>query len=113
VDLNVGRDEFAVILTHSYEQDRALLRALLPADLRYLGILGPRHRTAQLIQDVAPSIGWTVAQCWNGLHSPVGLDLGTRDPASIALAITAELQATAGLRHVTVSRFPSADLIKK
>jgi xanthine/CO dehydrogenase XdhC/CoxF family maturation factor len=38
------------------------------------------------------------------LHSPVGLDLGTRDPASIALAIAAELQATASSRSVAVSR---------
>lgn len=102
--LNIGPDDFAVILTHSYQQDRALLKALLPAGPRYLGILGPRHRTARLIDEVAPALGWTAAQCWDGLHSPVGLDLGTRDPASIALAIAAELQATASSRSVAVSR---------
>jgi xanthine/CO dehydrogenase XdhC/CoxF family maturation factor len=102
--LDVGADDFAVILTHSYEQDRALLQALLPAGLRYLGILGPRHRTARLIEDVAPALKWSLTQCWNALHSPVGLDLGTRDPASIALAIAAELQATASSRSVAVSR---------
>lgn len=113
VQVDVDANDFAVILTHSYAQDRALLRALLPARLRYLGILGPRHRTARLIEDVAPSLGWTVERCWNRLHSPVGLDLGTRDPASIALAIAAELQATAALRQITVSRASSTRSIEE
>jgi xanthine dehydrogenase accessory factor len=104
VELEVLAGEFAVILTHSWEQDRSLLRALLPADLAYLGILGPRHRTLSLLEQVGPALGWSLDKCWAALHSPVGLDLGARDPASIALSIMAELQATAAARSVTVSR---------
>ena len=107
VESGVSAGEFAVVLTHSYEQDRSLLRALLPAGLRYLGVLGPRHRTARLIGEVAPTLGWTPEQCWSRLHAPVGLDLGTRDPATIALAIAAELQATAAMRRVEVTRLVS------
>lgn len=106
VETGVAPGEFAVVLTHSYEQDRDLLCALLPAGLRYLGLLGPRHRTARLLEEVAPLLGWTAEQCWSGLHSPVGLDLGTRDPATIALAIAAELQATATARSLHVTRQP-------
>jgi xanthine dehydrogenase accessory factor len=104
VDPGVLPGEFAVVLTHSWEQDRSLLRALLPADLAYLGILGPRHRTLSLLEQVGPALGWSLDKCWAALHSPVGLDLGARDPASIALSIMAELQATAAARSVTVSR---------
>jgi xanthine dehydrogenase accessory factor len=96
--------EFAVVLTHSWEQDRALLQALLPVGLAYLGVLGPRHRTLSLLEQVAPALGWTLDECWASLHAPVGLDLGARDPAAIALSIMAELQATAMERSVTVSR---------
>ena len=83
----------AVILTHSYEQDRAALRALLPRALGYLGILGPRRRTERLLAEVAPEIGLTVEECLARLHSPVGLNIGAKDPTSIALAITAEIHA--------------------
>ncbi len=97
-------DDLAVILTHSFEQDRALLTALLPRKLRYLGILGPRHRTGRLIEDVAPAIGLSVAECFARLHSPVGLDLGAGDPAAVALSIVAEIQAGLHDRQVQVSR---------
>jgi len=83
----------AVILTHSYEQDRAALRALLPSKAGYLGILGPRKRTDRLLEEVAPELGLTVEDCRARLHSPVGLDIGAKDPTSIALAITAEIYA--------------------
>ncbi len=99
--------EYAVLMTHSYEQDRALLRALLPVGLRYLGILGPRHRTARLVDEIAPTLGWTPEQCWGKLRSPVGLNLGTRDPATIALAIAAELLATQAGREVHIARLPA------
>ena len=104
VTTGVLPSEFAVILTHSWEQDRALLQALLPAGLAYLGILGPRHRTLSLLEHVGPALGWSLEACWNALHGPVGLDLGGRDPAVIALSIVAELQATAAARSVTVTR---------
>ena len=96
--------DLAVILTHSFEQDRALLAALLPEPLAYLGILGPRHRTLRLLAEVAPVLGWTVDDCIRRLRAPVGLDLGARDPASIALAIVAEMQATLTGRQVAVTR---------
>jgi xanthine dehydrogenase accessory factor len=83
----------AVILTHSYEQDRAVLQALLPQELAYLGILGPRRRTERLLTDIASKIGRTVEDCLSRLHSPVGLNIGARNPASIALAIVAEIHA--------------------
>jgi len=104
VETGVRAGELAVLLTHSYEQDRALLGALLPLELKYLGILGPRHRTLRLLGNVAPVLGWTIEQCLQRLHTPVGLDLGARDPASIALAIVAELQATLAGRHIKLAR---------
>lgn len=37
--LDISRSDLAVILTHSYEQDRALLRELIQVQMQYLGIL--------------------------------------------------------------------------
>ena len=94
----------AVVLTHSYEQDRAALRGLLQGGAGYLGVLGPRKRTDRLLAEVAPDLELTPEECLARLHSPVGLDIGSKDPISIALAITAEIhsvmeRAVAGLRE--------------
>jgi xanthine/CO dehydrogenase XdhC/CoxF family maturation factor len=101
---NLESDDFAVILTHSYEQDRALLAALLPRGLRYLGILGPRHRTERLLLEVTPALGLSIEDGFDRLHSPVGLDLGAGDPAAVALSIIAEMQAMLNNRRVSITR---------
>jgi xanthine/CO dehydrogenase XdhC/CoxF family maturation factor len=87
------RSDAAIIMTHSYEQDRQILRALLPLDLEYLGMLGPRRRTERLVGEIAPGLGLSPDECMSRLHSPVGLDLGGHTPAAVALSITAELQS--------------------
>jgi xanthine dehydrogenase accessory factor len=89
----VSEEDVAVAMTHSYEQDREVLRALLPLGIRYLGILGPRRRTERLVAEIAGETGLTAEECLGRLHSPVGLDLGGHSPAAIALSIAAELQA--------------------
>jgi xanthine/CO dehydrogenase XdhC/CoxF family maturation factor len=89
----IGAEEAVVVMTHSYEQDRKILSALLVKDARYIGVLGPRRRTDRLVAEIAPEIGLTPSECMARLHTPVGLDLGGHSPASIALAIAAELQA--------------------
>jgi xanthine dehydrogenase accessory factor len=82
-----------VLLTHSYEQDRALLRALLPRNPKYLGILGPRQRTERLVGEVSRQVGMTDEECMARLHAPVGFDIGAHTPESIALSIVAEIFA--------------------
>ena len=80
-------------MTHSYEQDRELLTALLQIAPRYLGVLGARHRSSLLVSEAAAEIGMSVAECCGRIHAPVGLDLGGDGPEAIALAILAEAQA--------------------
>ena len=97
----------AVLMTHSYEQDRTALCALLPLGLKYLGILGPRQRTERLAAEIAPDLGLSPEECMGRLHAPVGLDLGGHSPSAIAISITAELQAVlAGreARKLTIAR---------
>jgi xanthine/CO dehydrogenase XdhC/CoxF family maturation factor len=102
----------AVILTHSYEQDRAALRAMLPLEIAYLGILGPKLRTERLLAEIAPELDLTFEECRSRLHSPVGLDIGAKDPVGIALSITAEIHAVLEKR-AAVKRRPSAAHARK
>jgi xanthine dehydrogenase accessory factor len=119
--IGIARETAVVMMTHNYPQDAALLRSILPSKPRYLGILGPKLRTTGLLEEVGlPVTGID-------LHAPVGLDLGSDAPVSIALAIVAEIQAVlhsrqGGMlkgREVSIhepaleSGIPSPDLIAK
>jgi xanthine dehydrogenase accessory factor len=91
--LEVGRRDAAVVMTHSYEQDRVWLAGLLQRGPRYLGLLGARHRSALLVRETAAMLGWSVERACTGLFAPVGLDLGGDGAEAIALAVVAEIQA--------------------
>jgi xanthine/CO dehydrogenase XdhC/CoxF family maturation factor len=81
--VSIGTETAAVIMTHNYGHDRQLLRWLSTKPLRYLGMLGPRHRTDQLLGDLQPA----------ELRAPVGLDIGAESPNEVALSIVAEITA--------------------
>lgn len=102
----VAATDFAVILTHSYAQDGALLQALIPKNLRYLGILGPLHRTRRLLMDKVHVPGQTVEEILEKLYAPVGLEIGSYDPNTIALSITFEIQAVLAKKQISVSAMP-------
>jgi xanthine/CO dehydrogenase XdhC/CoxF family maturation factor len=87
----IREDDAVVVMTHSFAQDEALLAVLLQQPLRYLGQLGPRERTKQLLAAVGAEPDDAPAR---KLHSPIGLDIGAHTAETIALAIVAEIQAT-------------------
>jgi xanthine/CO dehydrogenase XdhC/CoxF family maturation factor len=91
--LSIRPNDAVVLMSHSYEQDRELLAAVLPLRPRYLGLLGARHRSSLLVSEVAAKLGRTVAQCCEQIYAPVGLDLGGDGPEAIALAVISEAQA--------------------
>ena len=92
-DLAIESEDAFVLLTHSYEQDRALLRKLLPHKPKYLGVLGPRQRTERLVAEIAPQVDMSPEECMSCLHAPVGFDIGAHTPESIALSIVTEIVA--------------------
>lgn len=80
----------AIVKSHNYGRDFAALQKLLPQNLRYLGLIGPRARRDQLLhllfEEGIPSA--------SDLFAPAGLDLGAETPEEIALALVAEIQMT-------------------
>jgi xanthine/CO dehydrogenase XdhC/CoxF family maturation factor len=91
VPASADRWTAAVLMSHRYERDRALLAAFLPSAARYIGLLGPRARAQRLLHDVAAD-GADLA-AFDRLHAPIGLDIGAETPAEIALSIVAEIRA--------------------
>ncbi|MBS1821908.1 MAG: XdhC family protein [Acidobacteria bacterium] len=101
--LGIRSEDVVVLMTHSYEQDRALLPVLLQISPRYLGLLGAKHRSSLLVSEAATLAGLSIEECCKRIWAPVGLDLGGDGPEAIALSIMAEVQAVcmgkAGATH--------------
>jgi xanthine/CO dehydrogenase XdhC/CoxF family maturation factor len=94
-ELGIAAADAVILMTHSYEQDRALLTGLLGgAEVpRYIGLLGATHRSSLLVSEAAAMLRSSVAECCEKVWAPVGLDLGGDGAEAIALAVVAEVQA--------------------
>jgi len=93
VDANafsIEADEWtaAIVKSHHYGRDFTALQKLLPLNLRYLGLIGPRKRRDQLLNDLL-EVGIAINA---GFFAPAGLDLGAETPEEIAFAIISEIQ---------------------
>ena len=97
--LELRPTDAAVVMTHSLQQDTGILSHLLNKELAYLGVLGPRRRTSEILLALAGNLALPITEIdqrietWmEQLHAPMGLDLGGDTPADIALAVIAEIQ---------------------
>jgi xanthine/CO dehydrogenase XdhC/CoxF family maturation factor len=81
-----------VVLSHRFERDRDLVGGLLGSKASYVGVLGPRARTARLLAEIGREAApLDVLGC---IRAPIGLDIGAETPSEIALSVLAEIQAT-------------------
>jgi xanthine dehydrogenase accessory factor len=97
------RDSAVVALTHDPRLDDMALLEALTSSAFYVGALGSR-RTQQARKERLMTLGVTPEQA-ERLHGPVGLPLGGRTPAEIAVAIAAELVAVRCARVGQVRRW--------
>lgn len=83
-----------VLMNHNYDRDRAMLAGALNSKAFYVGALGPKKRTQQMLDELGNA--FTDDQLLR-LRSPAGLDIGGDTPESIAVSIAAEIQSV--LKH--------------
>ena len=83
----------AVVMTHHYCHDVPLIHDLLPLDLAYLGLLGPKKRSEKILSDLEAAGLAVTPPMRSRLHAPVGLDIGAEGPEEVALSIIAEMNA--------------------
>jgi xanthine/CO dehydrogenase XdhC/CoxF family maturation factor len=82
-----------VVMTHHFLHDLDLLRVLLDSEAPYVGLLGPRQRTENLLAELAKEGLQPTAEQRERLFGPVGLDIGSETPEEIALSALAEIRA--------------------
>ena len=77
----------AILMSHNYLRDIAYLRSFLGRPLAYLGVLGPRGRTEQMLAEIGRP------EAIERLHAPAGLDIGAEGAEEVAHAIIGEILA--------------------
>ena len=82
------RASAVVTLTHDSKLDDPALIVALNSDAFYIGALGSRATHAKRLVRLGKMFS---DQALSRIHGPVGLDLGGRSPAQIAVAILAEI----------------------
>jgi xanthine dehydrogenase accessory factor len=90
-NIGLDGDTAVVVVTHDPKLDDPALKAALPSEAFYVGALGsPKthaKRVARLLNEgVSP-------EHLERLHAPIGLNIGGRSPAEIALSIVAQIVA--------------------
>lgn len=87
--IEVSDADYIVIMTRGHEWDYVLIGQMLKTPARYIGCIGSRHKIAhtraRLMKD-----GFS-AEEFDRVHTPIGLDIGGRTPAEIAVSIAAEM----------------------
>ncbi len=82
-----------VLMTHNYNYDKAMLKALVNKKISYVGMLGPKKKLDRMLGELNDE-GFSLTEAQRSIvYGPVGLDLGAETAEEIALSIIAEIKA--------------------
>jgi xanthine dehydrogenase accessory factor len=100
----------ALVMNHNFGRDLLALDRILPLRLRYIGLLGPRKRHAELLARLSEYRPLDFESDIRNLHAPAGLDIGSEAPEEIALAIVSEVAAVLSNRRGGFLRERKSDI---
>lgn len=92
-----------VALTHDPKVDDLALIAALEGPAFYVGALGSRRTTAKRAERLAEHFGID-GPTLSRIHGPIGIDLNSRRPQEIALAVLADITAVRNGVEITTER---------
>lgn len=88
--LKITPYDYVAIMTRGHAHDSVCLRKVLSGQLPcYLGMVGSRRKTA-LVRQMLTEEGFG-EELLGQVHAPIGLEIGARTPAEIAVSILAQL----------------------
>ncbi|MBW4889071.1 XdhC family protein [Mucilaginibacter sp. HMF5004] len=99
-----------VLMTHNYNYELALLKQILPLNLPYLGILGPKKKLERMLGELEDSGTTITDQHLKSIYGPVGLDIGSEGAEEIALSVIAEIKAVLSQRNGLSLKYKSATI---
>lgn len=87
--LPTGPDSYVAIVTQVWQRDARALEILAGRELAYLGMIGC-HRKLREIYPTLQAAG-VPQEALAKVKAPIGLNIGSKSPAEIAVSICAEL----------------------
>lgn len=86
----VSSDTYIVIVTRGHSQDAEALSACIRSSAAYIGMIGSRRKIA-LMREKFLAERTARAEEFDRVHAPIGLPIGSKTVAEIAVSIAAEL----------------------
>jgi xanthine dehydrogenase accessory factor len=97
-EIGLTSETSLVVLTHDPKLDDPALKLALPSPACYVGALGsPKTHARRVKRLLAEGLA---QEHLDRLHAPIGLNIGGRSPAEIALSIMAEIVAVRNGRSI-------------
>jgi xanthine/CO dehydrogenase XdhC/CoxF family maturation factor len=91
--IHIDEQTVFVLMTHNYNYDKAMLKALVNKKIKYAGMLGPKKKLDRMLGELKEE-GFNLTEEQRSIvFGPVGLDLGAETAEEIALSIIAEIKA--------------------
>lgn len=87
--ITLSEEDYVVIMTRGHQADFEVLAQCLKHSLSYIGCIGSRSKIAATKQRLI-GLGYP-EDCYDRVHSPIGIDIKGETPEEIAVSITAEL----------------------
>lgn len=91
--IQIDDQTYAVLMTHNYKYDIAMLKLLLETNCNYIGILGPKTKLNRMLDDLLLEGVKVTDEQLDRIYGPIGLDIGAETSEEIALSIIAEIKA--------------------
>lgn len=89
--IRLTANSFIVLITTDHVSDEAALRQVINSPVRYIGMIGSRHKCGTILSHLrADGIS---EEALAHVYAPIGLDLGGPTPEEIAVSILAEVIA--------------------
>ncbi|MCS7222756.1 MAG: XdhC/CoxI family protein [Anaerolineae bacterium] len=86
----LDQDTYIVLVTRGHQHDVDCLLEILDQPVAYIGMIGSQRRVRAVFQLLSEERGIPTEK-FDRVHAPIGLDIGARTPAEIAVSIMAEI----------------------
>jgi xanthine dehydrogenase accessory factor len=87
--LNTSPGDFVAIVTQVWQRDARALELLVDRPLAYLGMIGCQRKLEEIYTQLEAA--GIERNRLSGIKAPIGLKIGSKSPAEIAVSICAEL----------------------
>jgi xanthine dehydrogenase accessory factor len=91
IDETIGDapDDYVVIMTFGYRDDKVVFRRLLNKQYHYLGMLGSEAKIITLMREF--ELEGIATETWQHCHVPIGIPIYSKTAPEIAVSIAAEI----------------------